>query len=128
MTRGIYLALSNPISGGSEVEFNRWYDHVHSPEALNYPGFVEARRYRLSQEQIRDQGLPAPYRYAVVYDVESVERIPECREFAPILAAASREFVSPTIDATGVFAYVFEEISRITQPRELFGPDREDNG
>ena len=50
------------IPRARERAFNRWYDDVHVPDVLKFPGVVSARRYRaLSGED--------KYRYMAVYEL-----------------------------------------------------------
>jgi hypothetical protein len=46
----VAFVMGNCIEG-KELEYDRWYDEVHSPEVLGTPGFVAMRRGRLSSVQ-----------------------------------------------------------------------------
>jgi hypothetical protein len=45
-----------------ERAFNRWYNDVHVPDVLKFPGVVSARRYRALLGEDR-------YRYMAVYEL-----------------------------------------------------------
>ena len=73
MKRAILLVFSNPISDSRTDEFNTWYTDVHLPEFLRIPGIVAARRFVLSDEQMR---LPPEIpvggrRYLAAYEIET---------------------------------------------------------
>ena len=52
MATGVFLALSNPVSGDVDAEFNDWYDRVHTQEVLRVPGVRSCRRFRLAPVQV----------------------------------------------------------------------------
>lgn len=41
----LYIVKST-ISKQNEVAYNKWYNEVHIPQFLSFPGVVSARRYR----------------------------------------------------------------------------------
>jgi len=65
------------LKPGSEKKVFDWLDSRHLKDVVDQPGFLWARRYRLTQPNA--EGWPA---YAMVYGVES-------------LAALERYFASP---------------------------------
>jgi hypothetical protein len=50
----VAFVMGNCIEG-KEVEYDRWYDEVHSPEVLGTPDFVAMRRGRLASLQAAPQ-------------------------------------------------------------------------
>jgi hypothetical protein len=66
--RHVLLGLSNVLPG-RESDFIRWIDSHHIPEVLRVPGVVSARRFELSNDQLRDG--EKPYRYATIYEIET---------------------------------------------------------
>ena len=65
MTQGnAVLVVQVEIDPADEEEFNRWYDEEHVPEKLATPGFLGARRFRVSD------GGP---RYLVIYELEDAD-------------------------------------------------------
>jgi hypothetical protein len=84
MTKAIMVVLTNPVDPSRDRECNAWYDRTHVPEVCALPGFVGARRYRLSDAQLIDGGA---HRYCAVYEIES-EDIPST---VSSLAAATED-------------------------------------
>lgn len=64
MPRFIQVMFSRCTAPERELEFNRWYTHVHLPDLSAAPGFVRARRFR--------NALPNPDSapYLALYEVE----------------------------------------------------------
>ena len=62
-----------------EARYNDWYNNVHIPMLLKYPGMVKATRYRLLS------GPAGQARYLTVYEfrdretMEAFPQTPECR-------------------------------------------------
>ncbi|MEZ4333736.1 MAG: hypothetical protein R3F35_18430 [Myxococcota bacterium] len=54
--RTLFVALANP-SAEQETEFNRWYDEIHGPDALENGSFLAVHRFRATGPGPR----PAPY-------------------------------------------------------------------
>ncbi len=69
MPKAILLVQSSPTSPDREDEYNDWYDNVHLDEVCSIPGFVGARRYKLSDTNIvaPEGALP----YLAIYEIES---------------------------------------------------------
>ena len=57
---------SSPADAEREAAYNEWYSGTHVPELLAIPGFVSARRYRLSGEAKEGQ-----HSYLAVYELEA---------------------------------------------------------
>jgi hypothetical protein len=62
-----YTGLADPLR---EVEFTQWWDEVHIPEVCSGPGFVSARRFRVSEAQRSTLVGPLP-RYLSVYELDT---------------------------------------------------------
>lgn len=62
----LFIAFTNPLPG-KEAEFNEWYTHTHLKEVVAVPGFISARRFKLTKEQ-RTPTLP--FQYMAIYEVE----------------------------------------------------------
>ena len=71
MPTGVFLALSNPVSGEVEAEFNDWYDNVHAKEVLALDGVRSARRFRLAPAQVMPGDEVTAHRYLALYEVET---------------------------------------------------------
>jgi antibiotic biosynthesis monooxygenase (ABM) superfamily enzyme len=64
------VVMTNCVDQSREEEFNRWYDDVHVPEMLTLPGYVSARRLRVTD----DEGGSA-FRYLILFEVETDDPI-----------------------------------------------------
>jgi hypothetical protein len=62
MKHGLMVVRSNP-KDGLEAEFNDWYDNTHFPEILAVPGFVSAKRYKLTSGDANGHEYIAVYEY-----------------------------------------------------------------
>jgi hypothetical protein len=66
MSTSVFIVHTNPVEG-REAEFEEWYSQRHLRDVVQIPGFVRARRYRLSESQF------APledFRYVAVYEID----------------------------------------------------------
>ena len=68
MARFSLVVYSNPVEG-REQEYNDWYSNQHLNDLLAIPGVISARRYKLSDTQIRDAAQT--YQYLAIYDIEA---------------------------------------------------------
>ena len=64
MPRFNFLVFSNCTDPARELEFNRWYTHVHLPDLSAARGFVAARRYVNTDPRARSK-------YLAVYEFET---------------------------------------------------------
>ena len=60
------LVLSRPASPEQEAEYNDWYNNTHIPQILKLPGFVAARRFKLSVDMADGAAWP----YMAIYEIE----------------------------------------------------------
>jgi hypothetical protein len=63
----VFVVLTNP-NEGREDEYNDWYSNQHIGDVAAIPGIVSAKRYELSEAQIRPE---VPYRYCALYEIET---------------------------------------------------------
>lgn len=68
MPRHLLVAFTN-ASAGKQAEYDDWYANRHIPDALKIPGFVSARRFRLSEHQL--PGMTSKSEYLVIYEIEA---------------------------------------------------------
>jgi hypothetical protein len=59
----VILVVKASITKEREEEFNRWYQEVHAPMALQYKGVVSARRYKSIMGEDK-------YQYMTVYEIQ----------------------------------------------------------
>lgn len=64
MARYSFFVFSNCTDPTRELEFNRWYTHVHLPDLSAAKGFASARRYVNADPDSKS-------RYLAVYDFET---------------------------------------------------------
>jgi hypothetical protein len=106
-----YLMVQTGPVEGREDEYNRWYEEIHIPEVLRLPGFVAARRFKLSEAQRSSETLPRNT-YLVIYELtiearEALDRITETASergpgvgVAPGSSALYWTPVSPRLEAS----------------------------
>ena len=79
MPKAVMVVLSQPADPSREDEYNEWYDNVHIPEVCDIPGFVGARRFKVS-----DAGPlpvdPAAPAYLAIYELDSENPAATCQE------------------------------------------------
>jgi hypothetical protein len=73
VARGILLVFSNPSSIEGVDAFNAWYSGIHLPEFLRLKSVIAARRFKLSDHQMRlPPGIPIGGReYLAAYEIET---------------------------------------------------------
>jgi hypothetical protein len=107
--RAVLVVLSSPSSPEKEEEYHRWYDEVHLPDVLKVPGFVAARRYRLSDAQIGEAAVPGGHRFLALYEIEAEDPA----QVLDALGQAAAEGRLPLSDALGMdprpVTWLFEE-------------------
>lgn len=117
MARGILLVFSNPSSSDREEEFNAWYSGTHLPEFLRLPSVTAARRFRLSESQMRmPPGTPLGGReYLAAYEVETDDFGALCEE---IMSTASERTQSAVLERDPLpLTLLFEQIGdRLAAP------------
>ena len=79
--KGLFIVMSK-ISPDKEEEFNRWYNEVHLPYALERLPMLSGRRYKIKDERTLLEGgkvkIEEPeYQYMAVYEFESYEIMQE---------------------------------------------------
>lgn len=73
MIEALLVVLTNAVEGRDD-DFNDWYTHIHTRDALRCRGSIAQQRFRFAQEQVQDypQGFIA--RYLALYEVFDAER------------------------------------------------------
>ena len=59
----VMFTVKATIPKDQEEAFNRWYNEVHAPHLLRFPGAVSARRYRAIAGEDK-------YQYIAVYEFQ----------------------------------------------------------
>jgi hypothetical protein len=70
MAKAKLIVFTSPADAQAEEVFNEWYNTVHVPQLLELPGFVAARRYKLSQAQLHGDVPPSGHHYVAEYDID----------------------------------------------------------
>ena len=112
MPRYILTVLSNAVSKEREHDFNEWYDNVHLSDLLNVPGFVSARRFRVTSAQPPPPYDPNPaHRFLAIYEVvtDDLEGT-----FELMVKAGSAMSWSDAFDLTSAQGVAYELISSRT--------------
>jgi hypothetical protein len=118
--KGIFLALSRPKSPEDDAAYNKWYDEHHVPDSLLMPGFVKGRRFKLATEQLLPHRATDPgFEYVTIYELDNIDQVPEARELLPRLEEISTEWRSPGLDPDSVRAFIFEQVSEVTEPTPI---------
>jgi hypothetical protein len=79
MPKAVMVVLSSPSDPSREDEYNEWYDNVHIPEVCAIPGFVSARRYKVSESGPFPID-PAAHTYLAIYELDSEDLAATCKE------------------------------------------------
>jgi len=75
--KGLFIVMAK-ISAEKEEAFNRWYNEVHLPQALErLPGMISGRRYKIMEERtLYEKGVSkvdTEYQYMAIYEFETFE-------------------------------------------------------
>jgi hypothetical protein len=103
----ISMVFSSPAAGREE-DYDQWYEEVHLAEALAVPGYVGARRYRLSPDQ--PPGMPpAPADRLTVYELDR----PPAEALAELAARLESGAISPpdSIDTGSIRSWAYSLIA-----------------
>ena len=64
------VVYSNPAEG-KEAEYNDWYNNQHLADVVSVPGYISARRCKLSAFKLDDVTPDPDYRYVAFYTIHS---------------------------------------------------------
>lgn len=96
------VSLTAPVAG-REDEFNDWYETVHMPEILGFPGVKSAQRYRARNKIMGPQDWP----YLCVYSIETDDMDGLLKEFGEA-AVSGRMSRSEASDRSVGYSVIFE--------------------
>jgi hypothetical protein len=60
------IALTTPVAG-KEKEFDTWYQNLHLPQVVSFPGIRSAQRYKLTTKLMGSDTSP----WLAIYDLET---------------------------------------------------------
>ena len=109
MANYLFLAFSNAAEG-QEDEYNQWYDEQHLADVINVPGFVAARRYRLSQTQFEFNTKTPEYKYLALYEIESDDIASVMKELTSRVGTPDVVMID-AIDMSTLNAPIYEQIT-----------------
>lgn len=103
MPRYKFMVMTRPVPG-REDEYNHWYQNVHLPQLVQFPGVTAAQRYRAHTSAVEGE----PWPYLCVYELETDD---PGALLGKITAAAGNNTIdiSDAIDADSAYAVVYEE-------------------
>lgn len=62
----VLVVYSSPVPG-REDEYNDWYNNQHLKDVLAQPGYISARRYKLTNMKLADEMPDASHPYVAMY-------------------------------------------------------------
>lgn len=105
MANATLLVFSNPATAELDAEYNRHYNEIHLPQGCRVPGVCGVTRYRATDFQMPDMGVPK-FRYVAVHHLE--DGAPTLQRM--MATAPGWEYSSSTGQPT--VRYLYEEICR----------------
>jgi hypothetical protein len=109
--QNVLVVFSSPTEGAEDA-YNDWYTNDHLAEVVEIPGFVAARRYRLTDAQV--PGFPqSSHAYMSIYEIEGDPG--EALERLMAELESGRMALPDSIQQTTIAPWSFEAISgRVT--------------
>lgn len=109
MPRYRMISFSRPVPG-REDDYNHWYQHVHLPEIMPFPGMIGAQRFHVSHFMAGDDSLP----YVAIYELET-DDIDGALAAINDGLATGRLTMTDAVDGSLAFAVVARELGeRVT--------------
>ncbi len=82
--RPVLWMVGSEVVPHREQEFNEWYDTVHAPQTLQFPGVMRAKRYQIMAP------VPGFTKFLAIYELANEASIKVATE-CPMLAAAQED-------------------------------------
>ena len=85
-----------------EEKFNKWYNEIHIPLLLKYPGMVKATRYKLHGES------PGQAKYLAIYefkDSQAIDDFQQSNELADAITETNETWKEQMFDMQWVAMY-----------------------
>lgn len=73
MIEALLVVLSNAVAGRDD-DFNDWYTHIHTRDAMRFRGSIAQQRFVLADEQVQDFAGGFPTRYLALYEAYDAQR------------------------------------------------------
>jgi hypothetical protein len=103
MPRYKMITLTRPIEG-REDDYNHWYQDVHLPQIMTYPGMKAAQRFRVERVMAGDDSLP----YVAIYEIETDDVDAALAAINAGMASGALT-MTEAVDATHSVAFICEE-------------------
>lgn len=117
MKKYVFLAFTNPTIGREE-EYNKWYDEQHLADVINVPGFVSARRFRLSPGQFQFNTKTPEHKFLALYEIETDDIVKVLKELASRVGTPE-VVMTDAIDMSTLSSPVFEQITERQDASEV---------
>jgi hypothetical protein len=104
MTKGVLVALTNPVSIDREDEFNHWYNIIHGSEVTTLKGFAAMTRYKAKAQAVPPAESPT-FRYLALYDLDDVDQA-----LRSLAEGADKFQMSDSVDLENALGIGFEQI------------------
>lgn len=104
MSKGILVAMTNPVSPEREDEFNHWYNDVHGSEVLGLAGFASLTRYRAHAQAV-PPGAEPKFRYLALYEVDDVDQA-----LQSLAEGADKFSMSDSVDLSNALGITFVKV------------------
>jgi hypothetical protein len=108
MPRAVFVVLTNPASPDQEDEYNEFYDNTHVAEVCQTPGFVSARRFRISDAR-EPVGAVGDYGYLAIYEIETDDL---AATFEALKAASPTMTPFPLVGRNGSYGVFVERVHK----------------
>lgn len=104
------VVLLNALADRDD-EFNEWFTHVHLPDALKIPGFINGQRFRLSE--VQREPASRQWQYLTIYEVQT-------DHLQDVIAELKRRLGTPEMRSTdtiapGGFLHFFEPVTELME-------------
>lgn len=112
MIEAFLVVLSNPVAGRDD-DFNDWYSHVHTRDAVGFRGCLAQQRFVLAADQ--PQSTPVPWKYLALYECDDSLRFTQ--EHIDNMNTP-RMVIEDSFDASSINDFYYNPWSfRANQPR-----------
>lgn len=108
----VLVVYSGPTEG-REDEYNDWYNNQHLKDVLAQPGYISARRYKLTDMKLADEMPDAAHPYVAFYYMQTdtpKQALDEMKQRVEAGIIALTDAMAPNF-----LAYCYEAASPLTE-------------
>ncbi|MCB2049646.1 MAG: hypothetical protein KDE32_15700 [Novosphingobium sp.] len=102
MPRYKMLVFTNPAKGGSEENYNKWYNEQHIPDVCRIEGFTGAQRFKNTIDGMTN--------YLAIYEVDAPDAAAAIANLTS-KAGTDEMIMSDDLDIEGTSVMVYEELT-----------------